>query len=77
MFHKGIVIMTIANADNKNIDLWIHSWLISRSNMNKALCPHNGFFQVSNADPNKNPVATTRPMNVNNRNEDAVENRKF
>ena len=76
MFHKGIVIITIANADNKNIDLWIHSWLISRSNMNKALCPHNGFFQVSNADPNKKPEATTRPMKVNNRNEDALEKRK-
>jgi hypothetical protein len=77
MFQKGIVTNTNVDTDNKNIDLWIISWLISFSNTNKSLCPHNGFFQVSNADPNNNPVAATSPMKVNNRNEDVLENRKF
>ena len=49
---------------------------MSRSNLDKAFCPHNGFFQVSSADPNRNPAAAARTTKVNTRNEDALENRE-
>jgi hypothetical protein len=77
MFHKGIVKKTIVNTDNNNIDLWTQSCLMSRSDTDKTFCPHNGFFQVTNADPNKKPIDTTKPVNVNNRNEDALNSWNF
>ena len=77
MFHKGMVTNTIADTDKTNNVSYTQFCSINRSKTDSAYCPHNGFFQVTNAAQNDITENKLRPVNVNNRNEDAFNSVKF